>query len=96
MTAIGTLLGALESSNDVTAAFNAYEQPRLAFGAAIVKHARHLGAFMQAPIRTDEEREMAERYRTPVAVMRATVMPANPDYKQDKNEKEEVGSDESR
>ena len=90
------LLGALESSHDVTAALKAYEQPRLACGSAIVEHARHLGAYMQAQIRTDEEREMAERYRTPVAVMRETAVPVNPDDKHNKNQEEKVRSDESR
>ena len=37
-----------------------------------MNHARHLGAYMQAQIRTAAERAMAERYRTPEAVMRET------------------------
>ena len=36
--------------------------------------ARHLGAYMQAQVSTPLEREMAERYRTPEAVMAETAM----------------------
>lgn len=56
-------------------ALRAYERERLRFGATVVAHARHLGAYMQAQIRTAEERAMAERYRTPAAVMRETAVP---------------------
>jgi hypothetical protein len=45
------------------------------FGRKIVAHARHLGAYMQAQLRTDHERDMAERYRTPEAVMKETAVP---------------------
>jgi len=37
-----------------------------------VSYARQLGAYMQAQLRTPAERAMAERYRTPEAVMRET------------------------
>jgi hypothetical protein len=46
-------------------------------GAAVIARARHLGAYMQAQIKTADERAMAERYRTPEAVMRETATPAN-------------------
>jgi 2-polyprenyl-6-methoxyphenol hydroxylase-like FAD-dependent oxidoreductase len=52
-----------------------FEAERLRFGRAAIAHARHLGAYMQAQIRTAEEQEMAERYRTPEAVMRETAVP---------------------
>ena len=52
-----------------------YSAARVDFGRKIVAHARHLGAYMQAQLRTDHEREMAERYRTPEAVMKETAVP---------------------
>ncbi|MCW2238805.1 FAD binding domain-containing protein [Azospirillum canadense] len=55
-------------------ALAAYERERVRFGSAIVAHARQLGAYMQAQLRTDEERANAERYRTPDAVMRETAV----------------------
>jgi 2-polyprenyl-6-methoxyphenol hydroxylase-like FAD-dependent oxidoreductase len=66
------LVRALQSHGAVPQALQAYEEERGVFGAAVVNHARHLGAYMQAQIRNDAEREMAERYRTPEAVMRET------------------------
>jgi 2-polyprenyl-6-methoxyphenol hydroxylase-like FAD-dependent oxidoreductase len=47
---------------------------RMAFGQVMVSRARHLGAYMQAQIKTAEERQMAERYRTAEAVMRETAI----------------------
>jgi len=52
-----------------------YDQERTAFGKRIVQHARHLGAYMQAQLQTEQERAMAEQYRTPEAVMRETAVP---------------------
>jgi 2-polyprenyl-6-methoxyphenol hydroxylase-like FAD-dependent oxidoreductase len=51
-----------------------YNESRTAFGSRIVAHARHLGAYMQAQLKTAHEREMAERYRTPDAVMTETAV----------------------
>lgn len=68
------LAAALQASDDLERALRAYEQPRLAFGHHIVGHARALGAYMQAQLKTDRERQMAERYRTPEAVMRETAI----------------------
>jgi 2-polyprenyl-6-methoxyphenol hydroxylase-like FAD-dependent oxidoreductase len=59
----------------VEAALRRYEESRVAFGGAVVARARHLGAYMQAQLRTPAERAMAERYRTPEAVMRETAVP---------------------
>ncbi|RQN35138.1 FAD binding domain-containing protein [Paraburkholderia tropica] len=69
------LVKALRESADVRAALEAYSAVRTEFGAAIVQHARHLGAYMQAQLKDASEREMAERYRTPEAVMRETAVP---------------------
>ena len=70
------LVDALTHHAQVQDALAHYSEVRTQFGAAIVQHARHLGAYMQAQLKTDTDREMAERYRTPDAVMRETAVPA--------------------
>ena len=57
------------------AALAGYSQERVSYGNRIVAHARHLGAYMQSQLLTEEEVRMAERYRTPEAVMRETAVP---------------------
>ena len=69
------LVKALSENNDIVSALKAYEGPRLENGSFIIGHARALGAYMQAQIRTAQEQEMAERYRSPEAVMRETAVP---------------------
>ena len=69
------LAEALRRDEDIDVALKHYEAPRLRFGAAVIARARHLGAYMQAQIKTASERQMAERYRTPAAVMRETATP---------------------
>ncbi|WP_334052459.1 FAD binding domain-containing protein [Burkholderia cepacia] len=69
------LVTALATRADTLDALCEYSETRTAFGAAIVEHARHLGAYMQAQLKNDTEREMAERYRTPEVVMRETAVP---------------------
>lgn len=69
------LAQALVANQEVAAAIKAYEGPRLKLGRQVVGHARDLGAYMQAQIRTPQEREMAERYRTAEAVMAETAVP---------------------
>jgi 2-polyprenyl-6-methoxyphenol hydroxylase-like FAD-dependent oxidoreductase len=59
----------------VEEALQAYSRERVAYGERIVAHARHLGAYMQAQLLTEHEVRMAERYRTPDAVMRETAVP---------------------
>ncbi len=71
------LVEALRNGDDLGAALRLYETARLGFGAAVIARARHLGAYMQAQIKTAAERQMAERYRTPDAVMRETATPEN-------------------
>jgi 2-polyprenyl-6-methoxyphenol hydroxylase-like FAD-dependent oxidoreductase len=68
------LLNALAQHVDVPKALRAYEGPRVEFGGFIVNHARALGAYMQAQLRTEHEREMAELYRTPEAIMKETAV----------------------
>ena len=71
------LTDALRNSDNIAAALRQYEAARVGFGAAVIARARHLGAYMQAQIKTAAERQMAERYRTPEAVMRETATPEN-------------------
>lgn len=68
------LVEALTLTDDIPSALKNYEQLRLKFGGFIVSHARALGAYMQAQLRTPEERAMAEMYRTVEAVMRETAV----------------------
>ncbi|WP_321945462.1 FAD binding domain-containing protein [Paraburkholderia sp. J10-1] len=71
------LVAALNRNADTLDALADYSDERTQFGVAIVQHARHLGAYMQAQLKDETEREMAERYRTPEAVMRETAVPAH-------------------
>ena len=59
---------------DLPMALAKFEAARLPFGAAVVRRARHLGAYMQAQIATAEERAMAEQHRSPEAVMAETAV----------------------
>ncbi|WP_312513679.1 FAD binding domain-containing protein [Massilia sp.] len=56
-------------------ALAAYSAQRVDYGRRIVAHARHLGAYMQAQLANEHEVRMAERYRSPAAVMRETAVP---------------------
>ena len=73
-----SLVNMLANHADVARALSAYEAERLGQGSAVVNHARALGAYMQSQISTEEEREMAERYRTPEVIMRETAVPLVP------------------
>jgi len=64
----------LEVDHVVENALKRFEMARLPIGAAVIARARHLGAYMQAQISTDEERQMAETFRTPDAVMKETAV----------------------
>jgi 2-polyprenyl-6-methoxyphenol hydroxylase-like FAD-dependent oxidoreductase len=69
------LVDALEAHpDDLPAALAKFESVRLPFGAAVVRRARHLGAYMQVQIATAEERAMAELHRSPEAVMAETAV----------------------
>ncbi len=69
------IVDALARHATVEEALADYSERRCRFGASIVQHARHLGAYMQAQLKSEEERDMAELYRTPEAVMRETAVP---------------------
>ncbi|MCQ1856075.1 FAD binding domain-containing protein [Neorhizobium galegae] len=68
------LAEAVEAQPDVASALGEFERQRLAYGQAVIRRARHLGAYMQAQILTDEERAMAERHRHPDAIMSETAV----------------------
>jgi 2-polyprenyl-6-methoxyphenol hydroxylase-like FAD-dependent oxidoreductase len=57
---------------DIDIALAAYGAERLAYGQRIVRRGRHLGAYMQAQISSEEERRHAQRYRNPEMVMTET------------------------
>ena len=68
------LAASLEENADVAVALRSFEALRLVAGRRIVQRARHLGAYMQAVLKSDEEREAAERHHTPEAVMAETAL----------------------
>jgi 2-polyprenyl-6-methoxyphenol hydroxylase-like FAD-dependent oxidoreductase len=69
------LARALEGNpNDVPTALATFERERLPHGTAVIRRARQLGAYMQAQLLTDEERALAERHRSPQAVMEETAI----------------------
>ena len=70
-----SLANALQAyARDIDQALLTFENERLRFGAAVIRRARELGAYMQAQIMTAEERAMAERHRQPAAVMAETAV----------------------
>ena len=69
------LVDAIERDpRDLGAALRRFEAARLPFGAAVIRRARQLGAYMQAQVLTEEERRLAERHRRPEAVMAETAV----------------------
>jgi 2-polyprenyl-6-methoxyphenol hydroxylase-like FAD-dependent oxidoreductase len=64
----------LDENDDVEAALKAFEASRLGAGDRIIARARHLGAYVQADLKTEAEREYAARHRTPEAVLSETAM----------------------
>jgi 2-polyprenyl-6-methoxyphenol hydroxylase-like FAD-dependent oxidoreductase len=69
------LMRVLAEESTPARALAVYESERVAFGNIVIEHARHLGAYMQAQVRTDEERAMAERYRDINRTLRETAVP---------------------
>lgn len=60
------------TGKDINAGLKVFETQRLAFGRMIVEHARRLGAYMQAQVKSDEERQSAEQFRSAAAVLKET------------------------
>lgn len=67
-----TLADMLSAHSNVGDALAAFNEQRHAFGQRIVRRARHLGAYMQAQLLSDDERRQAEKHRSPQAVMTET------------------------
>jgi 2-polyprenyl-6-methoxyphenol hydroxylase-like FAD-dependent oxidoreductase len=68
------LAGALEREPSIDSALRAFEAERLSVNRRIIQRARHLGAYRQTQFHSDEERRLAERHRTPQAVMAETAV----------------------
>jgi 2-polyprenyl-6-methoxyphenol hydroxylase-like FAD-dependent oxidoreductase len=68
------LTAALAQEGSIAAALRRFEAERLVIGRRIIQRARHLGAYLQTRFRTDEERLLAERHRSPEAVMAETAL----------------------
>jgi 2-polyprenyl-6-methoxyphenol hydroxylase-like FAD-dependent oxidoreductase len=57
----------------------AFEAERLRVGGAIVSRGKYLGSYMEAQLKSDEERQRAEQARVPEQVMMETAAPMNYD-----------------
>ena len=68
------LAAALNACGDVEEALRQFDAARLPIGRRIIKHARHLGAFLQAERRTAEERARSEQHGIPQAVLAETAV----------------------
>jgi 2-polyprenyl-6-methoxyphenol hydroxylase-like FAD-dependent oxidoreductase len=68
------LVRALREEGTVAAALRRLEAERLPIGRRIIQRARHLGAYLQTRFRSEEERLLAERHRSPEAVMAETAL----------------------
>lgn len=66
------LVRALTEHADIGSGLAAFDAARTVIGHRIITRARHLGAYMQAQVRTRGEQEAAEKHRSPEAVMRET------------------------
>lgn len=62
----------LEASDSVPTALQRLHDERFPVGLRVVERARHLGAYMQAQLKTPEQQALAEKHRTPAAVMAET------------------------
>jgi len=65
------LVTAIQSGNGLAA----FEAQRMRIGAAIVARGRYLGAYMEAQLKSEEERERAQQRRIPEDVMMETAAP---------------------
>lgn len=69
-----SLAAALAETSNLDEALARYQAERLPAGQRLVRRGRHLGAYMQAQLSTEEERQAASRHRTPAAVMAETAL----------------------
>jgi 2-polyprenyl-6-methoxyphenol hydroxylase-like FAD-dependent oxidoreductase len=68
------LAAALQACANIETALRNYERARIRIGRRIFERARNLGAYIQPNLRTATEQALAERNRSPEAVMRETAM----------------------
>jgi 2-polyprenyl-6-methoxyphenol hydroxylase-like FAD-dependent oxidoreductase len=68
------LMLALDEETGVEDVLRRFDVERRMEGQRIVQRARHLGAYMQAQLRSDGERAAAARHHTPAAVMTETAL----------------------
>ena len=69
-----SLSAALDTCHRLDDALAQYQAERLPAGQRLVRRGRHLGAYMQAQLDTEEERQAASRHFTPEAVMAETAL----------------------
>jgi 2-polyprenyl-6-methoxyphenol hydroxylase-like FAD-dependent oxidoreductase len=62
----------VKTNNDIEPALAAFEAPRMAMGKRFVNRGRQLGAYIEAQLKTPEERIQDELHHTPHAVMTET------------------------
>lgn len=68
------IVSALATHGEVEPALRQFEKERLTVGRRIIERARHLGAFLQAEQRTEEERAYSARHSIPDAVLAETAL----------------------
>jgi 2-polyprenyl-6-methoxyphenol hydroxylase-like FAD-dependent oxidoreductase len=68
------LASALAAENGLAEALSRFERERLPYGAAVVRRGRALGAYLQAQLHTDEERNLAKHHRQAEAIMAETAV----------------------
>jgi 2-polyprenyl-6-methoxyphenol hydroxylase-like FAD-dependent oxidoreductase len=66
------LARALATMPTIEEALRAYETKRVPFCSNVVAHARRLGSYLQAQLKSAEERQAAEQHFSPEAVLRET------------------------
>ena len=66
-----------QNGQDLSSALSLFEQKRLRTGSAIVARGRYLGRYMEAQLKSPEERQRAERAREPLRVMMETAAPTD-------------------
>jgi 2-polyprenyl-6-methoxyphenol hydroxylase-like FAD-dependent oxidoreductase len=68
------LADAVAGNDDIEGALRRFEAVRLGVGEKIIARARHLGAYVQADLKTEAERVHAARHRKPEAVLAETAV----------------------
>jgi 2-polyprenyl-6-methoxyphenol hydroxylase-like FAD-dependent oxidoreductase len=71
---VAALVTALDAYKDVHVALLHFEAARVPVGRRIIERARHLGAYLQAEQRTEEERARSQQHSIPQAVLEETAV----------------------